>query len=51
MAVFVAVPGMLGSVVKLFTGIGDDRSALSRTDSYPLAWEFIGRAPMSAAGS
>lgn len=50
MAVFVLVPGMLGSILKLFTGIGDDESAASRTDSYPLAWEFITRDPFFGRG-
>lgn len=49
-ALFVVVPGMLGTITKLFTGISNDDSALSRTNSYPLAWEFISRAPVFGRG-
>ncbi len=48
--VFVAVPGMLGTLIKLFSGISQDASALSRTDSYTLAWEFIARSPFLGRG-
>lgn len=48
--VFVTVPGMLGTITKLFTGISGDDSAQSRTDSYPLAFEFIGRSPIIGRG-
>lgn len=48
--VFVSVPGMLGTITKLFTGISGDDSALSRTNSYPLAFEFIERAPVFGRG-
>lgn len=50
MSVFVLVPGLLGSILKLFTQVGNDASAQSRTDSYPLAWEFISRAPLFGRG-
>ncbi len=49
-AVFLTVPGMLGTITKLFTGISSDDSALSRTNSYPLAWEFISRSPAFGRG-
>jgi O-antigen ligase len=48
--VFLMVPGMLGTITKLFTGISNDSSALSRTNSYPLAWEFISRSPAFGRG-
>jgi O-antigen ligase len=48
--VFVTIPGMLGTLVGLFSGIGSDSSALSRTGSYALAWEFIGRTPFFGRG-
>ena len=35
--VFVLVPGMLGSILGLFTGIGSDSSSRSRFDSYSVA--------------
>ncbi len=49
-ATFVLVPGMLGTLLGLFTGIGADDSAASRTSSYTLAGEFIGRAPLFGRG-
>lgn len=48
--VAVAIPGMLGTMVGLFTAIGSDSSANSRVDSYPIALEFIGRAPVLGRG-
>jgi O-antigen ligase len=48
--VFLIVPGMLGTITKLFTGISNDASALSRTDSYSTAWEFISRSPAFGRG-
>jgi len=50
LGVYVAIPGMLGTLTRLFTGISDDGSALSRTDSYSLAWDFISRAPVFGRG-
>jgi O-antigen ligase len=48
--IFVLIPGFLGAFGRLFTGIGSDSSALSRTDSYSLAWEFIIRSPWVGRG-
>ncbi|HST64960.1 MAG TPA: O-antigen ligase family protein [Mycobacteriales bacterium] len=48
--VFVAVPGMLGTLFGLFSGIGSDSSAQSRTGSYALAATFIERAPVFGRG-
>jgi O-antigen ligase len=47
---FLAVPGMLGTITGLFTGISGDSSALSRTDSYALAGEFVARSPLLGRG-
>ncbi|TRW43570.1 O-antigen ligase family protein [Georgenia yuyongxinii] len=47
---FVAVPGILGSVTSMFVGIEHDPSARSRTDSYGLALEFISDAPIFGRG-
>lgn len=47
---FVTVPGLLGTVVGLFTGIAGDGSAQSRTGSYQIAADFIGRAPIFGRG-
>jgi polysaccharide biosynthesis protein PslJ len=48
--VFVAVPGMLGTLTGLFTGVGNDTSAASRTNSYAIAGEFISRSPILGRG-
>jgi O-antigen ligase len=48
--IFVVVPGMLGTLVGLFSGIGSDTSAQSRTGSYALAWEFISHKPVLGRG-
>jgi O-antigen ligase len=49
-AAYVAVPGLLGTVAGLFTGISGDSSAQSRTGSYSLAIQFFGRAPFFGRG-
>jgi len=49
-AMFVLVPGFLGTITRLFTGISNDTSARSRTDSYALAWDFVQRAPLTGRG-
>ncbi len=48
--VYLAVPGLLGTMLRLFTNISSDSSAQSRTDSYGLAFTFIGRAPIFGRG-
>lgn len=48
--VYLAVPGLLGTLQSLFTDIGNDSSAASRTASYALADDFIGRAPWFGRG-
>lgn len=48
--VFVTIPGMVGTLTGLFTGIGDDTSASSRTGSYEIAAEFIHRSPVFGRG-
>lgn len=47
---FMTVPGLLGSLLGLFTGIGNDSSAASRSGSYELAGEFIRRSPTVGRG-
>ena len=49
-AMFVLVPGIIGTLLGLFSGIGSDTSAQSRTGSYAIAWEFISRAPLFGRG-
>lgn len=48
--VFATVPGILGTVREMFTGIAGDPSAQSRSDSYPLVWEFVTKAPFFGRG-
>jgi O-antigen ligase len=48
--VYVAVPGLLGTIRNLFTGISSDSSAASRTGSYELAGSLIARAPLFGRG-
>lgn len=50
LVVYIAVPGMLGAVGSLFTGIASDGSTLSRTDSFSLAGDFIARSPFFGRG-
>jgi O-antigen ligase len=50
MGVYLAIPGMLGTLMGLFTGISNDGSAASRTDSYGLAWAFIAESPVFGRG-
>ncbi len=49
-AVFVTVPGMLGTVLGMFTGIGSDSSAQSRVGSYGVALSYISHSPMFGRG-
>jgi cell division protein FtsW (lipid II flippase) len=48
--VFVSVPGLLGSITHLFTGISGDTSAQSRSGSFNVAFQFVGRAPWFGRG-
>lgn len=48
--IFVTIPGMLGTLTTMFTGISQDSSAQSRTDSYALALEFAARDPVLGRG-
>jgi len=50
MGLYLAIPGMLGTLIGLFTGISNDGSAASRTDSYGLAWVFIEASPVFGRG-
>jgi hypothetical protein len=47
---FVTVPGFLGTILNLFASASGDSSVLSRSDSYDLALEFVGRAPWFGRG-
>jgi O-antigen ligase len=48
--VAVTIPGMVGSLVKLFTRFGTDDSVASRTDSYPIVAQFFARDPLLGRG-
>lgn len=48
--VFVAVPGMVGTIRGLFLGIGEDDSTTSRTATYGLAFSIAGRFPVLGKG-
>lgn len=48
--VFLTVPGVLGTITNLFTGISNDSSVQSRTGSYEIASDFIGRSPLLGRG-
>jgi O-antigen ligase len=48
--VFVTVPGILGTVLGLFTNAGGDPSIESRTGSYAVAGEFIQRSAWFGRG-
>jgi O-antigen ligase len=49
-AVYLSVPGVLGTITKLFSGAGEDTSVASRTGSYDVAFQFIGRSPWIGRG-
>ena len=48
--VYLTVPGVLGTITRLFTGVTDDASIASRTESYALAGQFISRSPLLGRG-
>jgi polysaccharide biosynthesis protein PslJ len=47
---FLFVPGLLGSLVGLFSGIPGDDSVASRTDSFPIALAYIEHWPIFGRG-
>ena len=49
-AVFLIVPGLLGTLTHLFVGASSDASVASRTGSYDVAWQFITRSPWLGRG-
>lgn len=48
--IYVSAPGVAGTMLGLFTGVRNDPSALSRTDSYSLTLEFIAQNPVFGRG-
>ncbi|SOD70296.1 O-antigen ligase-like membrane protein [Jatrophihabitans sp. GAS493] len=47
---YLFIPGLLGTLTGLFTGIGEDSSASSRTNSYAVAAHFIKTNPIFGRG-
>lgn len=47
---FVTVPGLIGTLLGLFTGVANDPNVASRTDSYGLVGEFVARSPLFGRG-
>ena len=47
---YLLVPGLVGTLTGLFTGLSGDPSTKSRTDSYGLAWTFIRHSPVFGRG-
>ena len=50
LVLYLISPGVVASLLGLFTGISDDSSALSRTDSYDLALQFVSVWPVFGRG-
>jgi len=48
--IFLLVPGMLGTISSMFSGLSNNPTTTSRTGSYDLGWEFIQRAPVFGRG-
>jgi polysaccharide biosynthesis protein PslJ len=48
--VYLTVPGVLGTITRLFTGAFEDSSIASRTGSYDLAGSFISEHPLLGRG-
>ena len=50
LAAFMLQPGLLGTLGRMFTGVGEDASARSRTDSYDYALHAIASHPFVGKG-
>ena len=48
--VYMLVPGLLGTLLGLFSGVESDPSALSRTNAYAFAFTFVRRSPFLGRG-
>ncbi|MDH4169630.1 MAG: O-antigen ligase family protein [Acidimicrobiia bacterium] len=49
-AIFVAVPGIVGTMIDLFQRSGKDTSIKARTDDYPIVYEYIRERPWFGRG-
>lgn len=50
LGMYLFVPGMVGTVRGLFTGLSEDSSTQSRTDSYAAAADLVSRNPFAGRG-
>lgn len=50
LGMYLFVPGMVGTVRGLFTGLSEDSSTQSRTDSYGAAFDLVSRNPVAGRG-
>jgi O-antigen ligase len=50
LAAFMLQPGLLGTLGRMFTGVGEDASARSRTDSYAYALHALASHPIVGKG-
>lgn len=50
LVVFMTIPGMVGTLLGMFTSAGSDTSTLSRVDSYSTAGRFIEVSPLFGRG-
>lgn len=50
LAVFMLRPGLIGTLTRMFTGVEDDASARSRTDSYAYALHALASHPLVGKG-
>ncbi|MGI9603340.1 MAG: O-antigen ligase family protein [Acidimicrobiales bacterium] len=50
-ALFVVVPGIVGTIIDLFQRAGNDSSISARTDDYPLVYEYIRAQPWLGRGA
>lgn len=50
LAMSVVTPNLLDSIIGLFSGVADDPSVASRTDSYALGYQFIAQHPWFGRG-
>jgi hypothetical protein len=48
--IYISTPGLIGSMISLFTGLTGDTGTTSRTGSFPLAMQFVHRSPIFGRG-
>ena len=50
LALVTVIPRLFTSIFNLFTGLSDDPSITSRTDSFTIAWHFLAQHPLFGRG-